>query len=108
MASHTRRGINVSAYLQDLNTIPSADEQQIDSFNPDDLDIWTSVQFFDYDMGAQVARDPVDANEQKPVISPTPTTTTSSTSAATSPAIDPSLDEPAGGFDGFLNGVHRN
>lgn len=120
MSSHLRRGINVSVFLQDLNAIPSADEQPIDSFDPEDLDIWTGARFFDYDMGGLVARDPADASEQKPTaIAPTPTTTTTTTtvaatataatptSSAPSPAIDPSLDEPVGGFDSFLNGMHR-
>ena len=117
MSSHLRRGINVSVYLQDLNTIPPADEQTINSFDPEDLDIWTGARFFDYDMGGLVARDPADTSEQKPIaITPTsttttPTTTTTATAAPTSsapsPAIDPSLDEPVGSFDNFLNGVHR-
>jgi hypothetical protein len=90
MSNHIRRGVNVAAYLQDLNTIPSADEQ-IDAFNPDDLDLWTNTQFFDFDMGGQIARDPTETTrEQKPA-------------ANSSTAIDPSLKE-GGGFDSFLNG----
>jgi hypothetical protein len=94
-----RRGINVSAYLQDLNTIPSADEQ-VDTFNPDDLDLWTNTQFFDFDMG-DFSHDPqqdIKRDEQaKPHSvenSPTP--------------IDPSLSGVEGGevLSDFLSGVH--
>ncbi|KAF8252337.1 hypothetical protein K440DRAFT_645875 [Wilcoxina mikolae CBS 423.85] len=89
MPNHIRRGVNVAAYLQNLNTIPSADEQ-IDAFNPDDLDLWTNTQFFDFDMGGQISHDPTETTrEQKPV-------------ANSSAAIDPSLKE-GGGFDSFLN-----
>lgn len=85
-----RRGFN---YLQDLNTIPSADEQ-VEAFNPDDLDIWTNTRFFDFDMGA-IAHDPTeDSREQKrPIVETAPTA-----------HIDPSLKE----FDSFLNGVCRD
>lgn len=87
-----RRGINVSVYLQDLNTIPSADEP-VDAFNPDDLDIWTNTQFFDFDMGA-VAHDPTDNTRgRKPVVE----------EASVAP-IDPTLKD-GGEFDSFLNGV---
>jgi len=86
-----RRGINVSVYLQDLNTLPSADEQ-VDAFNPDDLDIWTNTQFFDFDMGV-AAHDPAEATrEQKPpAVEPAPAA-----------PIDPTLKD-GGEFDNFLN-----
>ena len=46
-----RLNVNVSHFLADLNTIPSAEEQVVDNFNPDDLSIFTNTQFFDFDMG---------------------------------------------------------
>ncbi|KAA8905345.1 hypothetical protein FN846DRAFT_950928 [Sphaerosporella brunnea] len=90
MSQYGRRGINVSAYLQDLNTIPSADEQ-VDTYNPDDLDPWTNIQFIDFDMG-EYSHD--QQEEQKPTIvdnAPAP--------------IDPSLRGVEGNepFTDFLN-----
>lgn len=49
-----RNNVNVSQFLANLNTIPSADEQVVDSFNPDDdLALFTNTQFFDFDIGEQ-------------------------------------------------------
>jgi len=90
-----RRSINVSVFLQDLNTLPSADEQ-VDAFDPSDLDIWTNTQFFDFDMGV-AAHDPTKAaQEQKPLaVEPAP---------APAAPIDPTLKD-GGEFDNFLNGA---
>lgn len=49
-----RSNVNVSQFLANLNTIPSADEQVIDTFNPDDLALFTNTRFFDFDMGEPV------------------------------------------------------
>lgn len=50
-----RRAPNVSQYVANLNTIPSAHDvasQQQDGFNlEDDLAIFTNTEFFDFDMG---------------------------------------------------------
>jgi hypothetical protein len=89
-----RRGINVSEYIQSLNTLPSADEQVIDLFNPDDLDIWTNTQFFDFDMG-QIAEAP--AATQHPTKDHHQPTTIS--------PIDPdSKDNSSVEFDHLLHG----
>ncbi|KAF8469025.1 hypothetical protein BDZ91DRAFT_82615 [Kalaharituber pfeilii] len=46
-----RPNVNVSQFLANLNTIPSAEEQAVEPFNPDDLALFTNIQFFDPDMG---------------------------------------------------------
>jgi len=46
-----RSNVNVSHFLANLNTIPASDEQVVDTFNPDDLALFTNTQFFDFDMG---------------------------------------------------------
>lgn len=52
-----RLNVNVSHFLADLNTIPSAEEQVVDNFNPDDLSLFTNTQFFDFDMGEPLGGD---------------------------------------------------
>ncbi|PSK34425.1 Regulatory protein cys-3 [Elsinoe australis] len=51
---HSRRGPNVSQYIANLNTIPSAadmNQQQEDFANFDgDLDLFTNADFFDFDL----------------------------------------------------------
>ena len=51
MAHHRR--VNVSEYIANLNSIPSAqDLQNAESFNlDDDLALFTNTQFFDFDLG---------------------------------------------------------
>jgi len=53
MAYHGRRGPNVSEYIANLNTIPSAQEMNTqDNFNvEDDLAMFTNTHFFDFDTG---------------------------------------------------------
>lgn len=54
MAYHGRRGPNVSEYIANLNTIPSAQEMQSTQENfdiDDDLAMFTNTQFFDFDIG---------------------------------------------------------
>lgn len=51
---NARRAPNVSAYLANLNTIPSAQElaaqqHQALEFNETDLDFLTNAEFFDFD-----------------------------------------------------------
>lgn len=50
-----RRGVNVSQFIANLNTIPSAHEmatQNQEGFNIDeDLALFTNTEFFDFDMG---------------------------------------------------------
>lgn len=52
-----RLNVNVSHFLADLNTIPSAEEQVVDNYNPDDLSLFTNTQFFDFDMGEPLSGD---------------------------------------------------
>ncbi|KAI5809547.1 hypothetical protein DFH27DRAFT_508288 [Peziza echinospora] len=47
----SRPNVNVSHFLANLNTIPSAEEQTVETFNPEDLALFTNTQFFDFDMG---------------------------------------------------------
>ena len=89
-----RRGVNVSAYLQDLNTIPSP-EEHLDDFNPEDLDLWTNTQFFDFDMGGQVpAYQPESPRERKPV----------AVEAPSASIVDSGLKEVAE-FDNIFDGL---
>ena len=46
-----RSNVNVSHFLSNLNTIPAPDEHAVDTYNPDDLALFTNTQFFDFDMG---------------------------------------------------------
>ena len=46
-----RSNVNVSHFLSNLNTIPAPDEHVVDTYNPDDLALFTNTQFFDFDMG---------------------------------------------------------
>jgi len=85
MSGLGRRGIGVSAYLQNLNTIP-ADEPPIDPFNPEDLELWAGA-LFDYDMG-RATSDPTAQVREKPLVK-----------QPASARIDPTLKE----FDSFLN-----
>lgn len=62
MSGYTgRRAPNVSQYIQDLNTVPSAQElaaqqqQPKDNFGLDeDLSLFTNTEFFDFDLGTQI------------------------------------------------------
>ncbi|KAI9815098.1 MAG: hypothetical protein M1827_002941 [Pycnora praestabilis] len=58
-----RRAPNVSQYIANLNTIPSAHDlatQQQEGFNlEDDLAMFTNTQFFDYDLGQAMESVPV-------------------------------------------------
>lgn len=95
-----RGGINVSAYLQNLNTIPSADEQaNLDTFNPDDLDLWTNTQFFDFDMGQDSA---VAEQERKPSVASNASVLSNSPAAVVDKNAGAAA--PGGEFDSFLNG----
>ena len=53
-----RRAPNVSQYIANLNTIPSAHDiatQQQESFNiEDDLAIFTNAEFFDFELGDSI------------------------------------------------------
>jgi hypothetical protein len=90
MSGLGRRNINVSAYVQNLNTIPT-DEPPIDSFNPEDLELWTNTRFFDFDDMDQVTSDPTtQVGDHK-----------SPTKQPASATIDPHLKD----FDSFLNGA---
>ncbi|KAI5800002.1 hypothetical protein EDC01DRAFT_648543 [Geopyxis carbonaria] len=97
--TYSRRGVNVSHYLQDLNTIE--DQTTTDPYNPaaDDLSIWTDTTFFDFDMGGQVVHDPI-APSTRQELKPQPSATTASTTAI----IDSNLKDGAE-FDHFLHGV---
>jgi len=74
-----QRGPNVSEFIANLNTIPSAQDvagQGPDNFNlDDDLAMFTNTQFFDFDLGQDADLKPanfdVDFNAQNRV---TPTT----------------------------------
>lgn len=48
-----RNNVNVSQFLANLNTIQPVEEQVVDTFNPDDLALFTNTQFFDFDIGDQ-------------------------------------------------------
>ncbi len=55
MAYNGRRGPNVSAYIANLNAIPTEQDLQSsnqESFIDDDLAMFTNTQFFDFDIGA--------------------------------------------------------
>lgn len=64
-AYNGRRAPNVSQYIANLNTIPSAAEA---AAQPDfggfeaDLDLFTNTQFFDFDMNQDVPKLPGDMN----------------------------------------------
>jgi hypothetical protein len=61
-----RRAPNVSAYLANLNTIPSHDDQPTQNdFSLDDgnLDYLTNAEFFDFDLSAPA---PVDFQQHAP------------------------------------------
>jgi hypothetical protein len=61
-----RRAPNVSAYLANLNTIPSHDDQAThNDFSLDDgnLDYLTNAEFFDFDLSAPA---PVDFQQHAP------------------------------------------
>jgi hypothetical protein len=54
MAYNGRRGPNVSAYIANLNAVPTEQDLQSsnqDSFIDDDLAMFTNTQFFDFDIG---------------------------------------------------------
>jgi len=54
MAYNGRRGPNVSAYIANLNAIPTAEDLQSsnqEAFIDDDLAMFTNTQFFDFDLG---------------------------------------------------------
>jgi len=56
MAYNGRRGPNVSAYIANLNAIPTAEDLQSsnrDNFIDDDLAMFTNTQFFDFDLGQE-------------------------------------------------------
>ena len=58
MAGFTgRRAPNVSQYIANLNTIPSAHDvptQQDENYNiEDDLAVFTNAEFFDFDLGGE-------------------------------------------------------
>jgi hypothetical protein len=56
MAYSGRRGPNVSAYIANLNAIPTAEDLQSsnqESFIDDDLAMFTNTQFFDFDLGQE-------------------------------------------------------
>ena len=46
--------MNASHFLSNLNTVPAPDEHVVDTYNPDDLALFTNTQFFDFDMGEQL------------------------------------------------------
>lgn len=48
-----RNNVNVSQFLANLNTINPVEEPVVDTFNPEDLALFTNTQFFDFDMGDQ-------------------------------------------------------
>jgi hypothetical protein len=61
-----RRAPNVSAYLANLNTIPSHDDQPTQNdFSLDDgnLDYLTNAEFFDFDLSAPA---PIDFQQHAP------------------------------------------
>lgn len=68
---NSRRGLNVSAYLQNLNALSPVEEPIDQQYNPaDDLSLWTDTTFFDFDMGAPITHDPsADVKHTKPVVS---------------------------------------
>lgn len=46
-----RRGPNVSAFIANLNAIPTEQEMSAENFNlEDDLALFTNTQFFDFDV----------------------------------------------------------
>jgi hypothetical protein len=70
MAYNGHRGPNVSEFIANLNSIPSAQDmanQNQDNFNlDDDLAMFTNTQFFDFDLGQDADLQPstFDFNEQ--------------------------------------------
>ncbi|KAL7274986.1 hypothetical protein RUND412_002080 [Rhizina undulata] len=46
--------VNMSLYLANFNAIPTADEPDVDTFNPNDLAFFTNTRFFDFDVGQPV------------------------------------------------------
>lgn len=57
MAYNGRRGPNVSEYIANLNSIPTAQDLQAVNSElnfEDDLAMFTNTQFFDFDMGQDV------------------------------------------------------
>lgn len=70
MASYNgRRAPNVSQYIANLNTIPSASDmaaqQEFPAFD-DDLAVFTNTQFFDFDMGENMPEMPGNMNFAAP------------------------------------------
>lgn len=59
-AYNARRAPNVSQYIANLNTIPSAADaaapQDFGNFDDDDLALFTNTQFFDFDMNESVPK----------------------------------------------------
>jgi hypothetical protein len=66
---HPRRAPNVSQYLQNLNTIPSAQDQLAQqaelNLADDGLDFLTNAEFFDFDQFNPTATFPQDNNIAK-------------------------------------------
>ena len=59
-----RRAPNVSQYIANLNTIPSAHDiatQEQEGFNiEDDLATFTNAEFLDFDLGEPIEQPPID------------------------------------------------
>jgi len=53
MAYNGRRAPNVSAYIANLNAIPTEQDLQNQEFPDDDLAMFTNTQFFDFDLGQE-------------------------------------------------------
>lgn len=55
MAYNGRRAPNVSAYIANLNAIPTEQDLQSSNqdFHDDDLAMFTNTQFFDFDLGQE-------------------------------------------------------
>jgi hypothetical protein len=61
MSYHGRRGPNVSQYVANLNTIPSAQDLQEPLLNiEEDLALFTNTEFYDWDNGDLDVNQPLD------------------------------------------------